>query len=635
MLKLKWMALVLCLLCMALPFALAEDVAAAPVDDAVPETEYAIGGEEETFDFFENGEMIETDIVSNDGDFEMDGTFLIKYNGPGGDVIIPEGVTVIAMNAFCDCNGLTSISIPESVKIIGEAAFSGCSNLNNVIIPNSVTSIGQNAFSYCSAITTITIPGSVTNIGDSAFYMCTNLSNITISNGIERIGALAFYCCEKIVSITIPSSVTSIGYSAFLSCTSLSNIVIPDSVTSIGDSAFSECTGLLSLTLSSNIKSIDFRTFSKCSSLNSITIPNGVEYIDEKAFYGCYHITDVAIESDDIYIYDDAFSDCYSLETFHTHCETPATKWAREHGYMVIATEHKPVTDEAVPATYDSTGLTEGSHCSVCGEILVEQEIIPVLGPTIVSEGIEISGTQTGVLNVKESVQLTAMDLTAAAPLKKGKWTTSDRKIATVTSKGKVTGKGAGVAVIKVASGELWATIEITVKDLSAPTGISLSGGTDPVVIDLKKSVKLSADVTTGGGAFRGKLKWSTDNKKVATVSNGRVTGKSAGTATITVETPNGFKDSVDVVVRDQSAPTSLSISPASVGPLKVKQSVKLTASMDSENHKPKTRLKWTTDNKKVATVSNGRVTAKGPGTATITVTTANGLSASIVITVE
>lgn len=42
-------------------------------------------------------------------------------------------------------------------------------------------------------------------------------------------------------------------------------------------------------------------------------------------------------------------------------------------------TTHTIVTDPAVEATTTSEGLTEGSHCSVCNEVLISQEIIPML----------------------------------------------------------------------------------------------------------------------------------------------------------------------------------------------------------------------------------------------------------------
>ena len=47
---------------------------------------------------------------------------------------------------------------------------------------------------------------------------------------------------------------------------------------------------------------------------------------------------------------------------------------------LVECFEHTPVIDEAVTPTCEETGLTEGSHCAVCGEVFTVQEIIPALG---------------------------------------------------------------------------------------------------------------------------------------------------------------------------------------------------------------------------------------------------------------
>ena len=49
----------------------------------------------------------------------------------------------------------------------------------------------------------------------------------------------------------------------------------------------------------------------------------------------------------------------------------------------IPTTEHTPITDAHVEATSSQTGLSEGSHCDVCGTILIEQKTLYYLSVTV------------------------------------------------------------------------------------------------------------------------------------------------------------------------------------------------------------------------------------------------------------
>lgn len=164
--------------------------------------------------------------MSNPRDFIIENGVLKKYKGPGGDVVIPEGVTSVGKYAFKYCRALKTVTIPESVKSIGDWAFHNCSALKTVTIPKGVTSIGDHAFSGCSALESVTIPEGVESIGDWAFRGCSALESVTIPDGVTSIGNWAFEDCHALKTVTIPESVTSISVSAFQNCNKL-RIVTP------------------------------------------------------------------------------------------------------------------------------------------------------------------------------------------------------------------------------------------------------------------------------------------------------------------------------------------------------------------------------------------------------------------------
>ncbi len=96
--------------------------------------------------------------MSNASDFIIENGVLKKYVGPGGDVVIPEGVTEIGDNAFCMIESaqgfeycihnkiLTGVSLPEGLRKIGESAFDNCVLLSKVVFPESLKEIGAKAF---------------------------------------------------------------------------------------------------------------------------------------------------------------------------------------------------------------------------------------------------------------------------------------------------------------------------------------------------------------------------------------------------------------------------------------------------------------------------------------------------------
>ncbi|WP_251447560.1 leucine-rich repeat protein [Vermiculatibacterium agrestimuris] len=225
-----------------------------------------------------------------DNEFDIRDGLLLKYNGSGGDIVIPDDVTGIADSAFEGCENLTYITIPSSVQAIGEAAFRGCRSLKTIIIPEGVTTICDQTFDGCSSLTSVTIPSSVTEIqgGSSysgAFMGCINLTSISLPDGLTSIEENAFGGCTGLTSITIPGGVTAIRSGTFSGCSGLEQVYIPEGVTYIAQQAFKDCVKLDNVVIPDTVTKIGGSAFQGCSSLENVTLPSSLTDIGDYAFY--------------------------------------------------------------------------------------------------------------------------------------------------------------------------------------------------------------------------------------------------------------------------------------------------------------------------------------------------------------
>ncbi len=144
---------------------------------------------------------------------------------------------------------------------------------------------------------------------------------------------------------------------------------------------------------------------------------------------------------------------------------------------------------------------------------------------------IQITGASRKIAAGKK-IQLTASVLPSNASNKAVKWTTSNKKYATVDSKGKVSVKkaGAGKSVTITATAADGSGVKATYKikiQKDAVKSITLKA---KKTVKAGKTLKVKATVKTTGKKANKTLKWTSSNTKYATVSSkGVVKAKKAG----------------------------------------------------------------------------------------------------------
>ncbi len=249
-------------------------------------------------------------IIGVEGDFVLDGTTLVTYQGNGGEVTLPEGVTVIGPRAFQSIKCVTKVTLPDGLVSIGDYAFHGCTALSEIVFANSETSIGAYAFHGCTALQGLSMPASLQTIGNYAFYACTGLSgDLVIPNGVTTIGDHAFRNCTGLNgALTLSSALEKIGAYAFEGCTGITGeLTLPAGVTSIGMYAFRK-TLLTSVVVEGRVTNVSsYEPFSDCVGITTITFCHA-EPSSYYLLYGMAALETVYVPAESFDIYIEAFS---------------------------------------------------------------------------------------------------------------------------------------------------------------------------------------------------------------------------------------------------------------------------------------------------------------------------------------
>jgi hypothetical protein len=241
------------------------------------------------------------------GSFTVVDNIVTLSAGCSGAVPIPEGVTVIADEAFSTNSAITSVSLPSTLRTIGVGAFVLNTSLTAITIPPSVIEIKWEAFAF-SGLTSISIPASLATLGDNVFKGAPALASIAVdaanpnfqsAEGVLFGGSgadlLHYPAASDRLSYEVPATVTSIGASAFLSATKLTTVSFApeNALTSIGSNAFDNATSLSTIDVPSTVTSIGSAAFNNASSLNSISIPAGVAALPSSVLKGATSLTTV------------------------------------------------------------------------------------------------------------------------------------------------------------------------------------------------------------------------------------------------------------------------------------------------------------------------------------------------------
>ena len=413
----------------------------------------------------------------------------------------------------------------------------------------------------------------------------------TVSNGEATITGYT----GSATSVSIPSSVggytvRKIGNNAFYEKSNITSIQIPSTLYSIGYRAFENCIRLTSITIPNSVNKIEHHAFQGCTNVSSVNIGSGLNEMGEGAFSNCISLKKVTISSGAKVIGCYAFSSCTSLDSV----TVPNTITKIDYNAFEECTSLKTAN---IPNSVRTIGSRAYYNCK-----------------NLTSLSIGSSVSSIGYRAFESCVRLTSITIP-----------NSVNKIEHHAFQGctNVSSVNIGSGLNEMGEGAFSNCTNLKSVDLQSGSisigTYAFSNCTALTRINIPESV-----------IYIGSRKLNDDNLKDEYVfrnhpSSLTIYGKS-GSFAQKFANANGIKFSASV------DPISISLSKTSLT-INKGSSQTITATVYPANATNKT-VTWSSSNMSVATVSNGKITAKEKGSTTITAKTFNGKTATCSVTV-
>ena len=298
---------------------------------------------------------------------------------------------------------------------------------------------------------------------------------------------------------------------------------------------------------------------------------------------------------------------------------------ADANGTITWSTSDSSVATVSSDGTVTAVKNGTATVTAKCGDLSAQTKVT-VINPL---KAITITGTTHSIKKGQTTQLGLTYDPADTTDSVAATWTSSNTSVATVSKTGLVTALKDGSTTIKATVGNVSSTYDIAVKEVKL-TGIKME---EKALIHKGDTKALTVECTPTDTTDDKTVAWSSSDSTVASVdNNGIVTAVKPGSAVITAKVGN-YQATCAVTV---DAPLKEIVPEKAIIDMVKKQTANIAYSVVPADTTDSKVVTFTSSDETVATVnSDGKVTAKKAGKATVTITGANGIKATVTVNVS